>query len=217
MTDFPYLNRVGKTKDYFDKIIEAGTPSKVSNEWLESLGFKSHNDRYVIGVWKFLGFLDKSNVPTDLWKNYRDQTQSKTVLTQAIQTGYRELYEMYPDANKKTRTTLSSFFITKTGKAQATIDLMVNTFIGLCTLAGLEVAQPSPAELKPEKAVRPMRTEKQIASSPIAPTPIPIAEKTKTIGEIHINIQLVLPATTDPSIYDQLFESLKKHLLSDGK
>ena len=39
-----------------------------------------------------------------------------------------------------------------------------------------------------------------------------------TVGQrevaVTVNIQLVLPATKDGSIYDSVFESLRKHILS---
>jgi len=33
---------------------------------------------------------------------------------------------------------------------------------------------------------------------------------------VNVNIRLELPATQDASVYDKIFESLKKHILASG-
>jgi len=200
MSEIAYTPLAGKIKVYFDKFQEAGIPPKVDAKWLASLGFKSGNDYYITKVLRFIGFIDDSNVPTDLWRMYKDTTKARAVLAEAIRTGYKELFDTYPDANRKDREALYAFFSSKTGKAKATVDVIVNTFTNLCQLADFEKelpkmkAEPSKIEV-PQKAV--IRPEKGV------------------ISEMHINIQLHLPATTDSTVYDNLFKSLKKHLLSE--
>lgn len=92
---------------------------------------------------------------------------------------------------------LYAFFSSKTGKSKRTVDLMVKTFVNLCQLADFEVV-PTKPKVEPTKPELPSITSKIKG----------------VIPEIHINIQLHLPATDDPSVYENLFKSLKKHLLS---
>lgn len=195
MSEIPYTPLAGKIKEYFVKFQEAGVPPKVNRAWLNSLGFSSGNDYYIIRVLKFIKFIDASNVPTDLWKRYKNPREAGSVLAQGIREGYKSLFGVYEDAHRKDREAIYAFFSSKTGKSKVTVDLMVNTFANLCQLADFE-AVPTKPEL-PEKA--------QVRITPKIKSVIP---------EIHINIQLHLPATDDPSIYENLFKSLKKHLLS---
>jgi len=200
MSEIPYTPLAGKIKEYFDKFQEVGVPSKVNKEWLKSVGFASGNDYYIIKVLKCIRFVDESNVPTDFWKMYKDPTKARVVLAQAIREGYKELFETYPDAYRKDREALYAFFSSKTGKAKATVDLMVSTFMNLCQLADFEAEAPKLEMLKPtapEKPIPHIKPEKSV------------------ISELHINIQLHLPATTDPTVYDNLFKSLRKYLLSE--
>jgi hypothetical protein len=204
MSEIPYTPLTGKIKEYFDRFQEVGitATTKINRAWLKSIGFTSGNDSYIISVLKFIGFVDASNTPTDLWRMYKDPTKARTVLAQAIKEGYKELFETYPDANRKDREALYAFFISKTGKAKATVDLMVNTFTNLCQLADFEVEAPKlgleiPKPTVFEKPVTYVKPEKGV------------------ISELHINIQLHLPATTDSTIYDNLFKSLRKYLLSE--
>lgn len=86
---------------------------------------------------------------------------------------------------------------------------MVATFQNLCKLADFGVETPRIEEPKTEVVVK--KEEK-----PEAETKVDAGEKHfKTLKEIHINIQLHLPETKDATIYDNLFKSMKKYLLSD--
>jgi len=57
----------------------------------------------------------------------------------------------------------------------------------------------------------------------ITPTPTPGAAPTPTVQlpvtkeagvNLNVNIRLELPATQDAEVYDKIFQSLKKHLLT---
>jgi len=201
MSEIPYTPIPAKMKEYFTKFQEVGTPSKANSEWLKSIGFAGGNDWYIIKILRFIGFIDASNIPTELWKNYKDPTKAGAVLAQGIREGYKELFETYPDANRKDREALYAFFASKTGKAKKTVDCMVTTFTNLCQLADFKAEAPkiplvSPKAAVPEKPAVGTKPEKGF------------------ISEMHINIQLHLPATNDSTVYDALFKSLRKNLLS---
>jgi len=196
MSEIPYTPLPGKIKEYFDKFQEVAVPEvKVNAEWLSILGFKGGNDWYITKILKYIGFIDSSGMATDLWRQYKDPTRSRAVLAQGIRQGYKDLFSTYPDAQRKDREALYAFFSSKTGKAKRTVDLIVNTFVNLCQLADFEKEAP-PTLTLPLKGGEGLRLEKGM------------------IPEIHINIQLHLPPTSDSTVYDSLFKSLKKNLLS---
>lgn len=202
MVEAPYTPLTGKIKSYFDKIMEVGVPEKANRDWLITLGFRSGNDVYILSILKYIGFTDSSNIPTEMWKNYRSPSESGAILAQAIKNGYSELFQTYSDAYNKDRNTLYSFFSGKSAKAELTINQIVSTFINLCKLADFEKI-PSPSVTKSiEEGKVPVTTKR---------------ESQPALREIHINIQLHLPATNDSSVYDRIFESLKKHLMTDEK
>lgn len=202
MSEIPYTPLAGKIKEYFAKIQETKVPPKVDTDWLKSIGFGSGNDSYILKVLKHIGFVDDSKVPTDLWKEYKDPTKSHAVLAQAIRQGYKDLFDTYEDAHRKDNEALYAFFSSKTGMAKRTVDLMVNTFTNLCQLADFE-KEISQIERRPPKVFSPQKGG------------IGVKPANGIISEMHINIQLHLPATSDQTVYDNLFKSLRKHLLSD--
>jgi len=198
MSEFPYTPLTGKIGKYFDKIQEVAVPNKVDSNWLKSVGFKSGNDTYVLRIWRFIGFIDNSGVPTDFWREYKNPKEAKKVLAKAIMQGYQELFATYPDAYKKDKETLYAFFSSKSGKAKSVINKMVTTFINLCNLADFEGVALEPSGKPEEKEGEGARK--------IPPIPQGVT--------LNVNIQLTLPATDDASVYDKIFKALKEHLLS---
>ena len=196
MADFPYVPNPAGLKKFFAHIQSAGVPEKVTIKYLEKVGFKSTNDRYIIGVLTFLGFTDSSGVPTDMWSKYRSRSNAATTLAGAIQSRYDDLFQTYPDAYRKDNEALRNYFSPHTKVAERTLGLIVSTFKALCELANFEGAEPVQRR-KPEG--------KPAGARPPAPSQLPA---------VNINIQLQLPATDDATIYDKLFAALKKHLLS---
>jgi len=203
----PYTVLPSKIGEYFKKIQEVGVPtSKVDIAWLRQLGYNSGNDNYLLNILKFLRFTDQTGIPTDVWKQYKIPTQSNSIMGEAIKTSYKELFALYPDAFRKDREALYAFF-SSTGKAKRTIDSMVTTFQNLCKLATFEAVPVTKVPIVIEEG----KTE------PVIPKVATKVVAQKGFNEIHINIQLHLPETNDAKVYDSLFKSLRKHLLSDDE
>src|SRR4051812_15076734 len=98
MADFPYTTTPKSIRPFFNHIQGAGVPTKVTQQYLESTGFKSTNDRKLIGVLKFLGFIDGGGTPTETWKRFRSKASGGAVLASALRSTYKSLFETYPDA-----------------------------------------------------------------------------------------------------------------------
>lgn len=197
MAKAPYTPSPNNVKEFFKVIQSLGIPPKVDRAYLPTIGFKSANDRYLIGVAKGLGFIDASGIPTQIWHNFRDKDKAPKVMASVIKTAYTELYATYPNANEKDDKALENYFASKMKVAVSVARFMVRTFRLLCEFA----------DLKAVPVVEPVTTPatpKEAAEIPTGVRPI----------TININIQLSLPATEDASIYEKLFAALKKHLFS---
>ncbi len=205
MAEFAYTPQPARIPKFFQHIQGTGVPTKVTQKYLETAGFKSKNDRYLISLVRRLGFTDGSNGPIDAWRAYRRRDQANTVMAAAIKATYAGLFDMYEDAWRKDKEAIHNYFKGEaTGVGDATVDLMVRTFTTLCQLADFGAAPE--AAVSAAEAVAP----RAVASKKVVVRP--------TSGEapltVNLNIQLQLPATDDASIYDKFFEAMKKHLLS---
>lgn len=208
-----YLITTKNLVPFFNSLITAKAPDSFTQKFLESLEFKSTNDRLYIGLLKGLGFLDENAVPTERYYKFLDQSQSKQVLAEAIKESYDDLFAVNIKANDLTVQEVKNKLRTLTqGKnSDQVLSLMANTFKALVDYAEWGTAIKK-GEEKKEKP-----TEQK--AEPAKETP-PLQEETEeeNVGgklhkvQLHYNIQIHLPESRDPAVYDTLFKSLKKHL-----
>lgn len=95
-----YLVTTKNLESFFNSLITAKAPSSFTQKFLESLEFKSTNDRLYINLLKNLGFLDANGAPTERYFKFLDQSQSKRVLAEAIQEAYSDLFGVNVKANE---------------------------------------------------------------------------------------------------------------------
>ena len=208
MAQFPYTPKPSSLIDFLGRIQTVGVPDKVTAKYLTSLGFKSSNDRCIPGILKSLGFIDSSGVPQDRWRNYRDKKQAAAELATAIREAYSQLFSVYPDAYRRDDEALRDFFASSTSVGEKAILFMATTFRKLCDLADFRAASESSPS--PECAAAPTA---ELLSEKVHVDDIQTSMAQRGIA-VNINIQLSLPETKDDSIYDKIFASLKRHLLS---
>jgi hypothetical protein len=197
MTKAPYTPTPQNVKTFFETIQGLGIPPKVNQAYLPTIGFKSANDRYLVGVSKSLGFVDTAGKPTTKWRDFKDKTKAPKVMADAIKTTYADLYSTYPDADKKDDDTLQNYFASTSGVADSVGRLMVRTFKNLCEFADFEA----------------VAVEEHV-TTPTAPAVEKVVEIPPGVQPftLNINIQLQLPATEDATIYEALFSALKKNI-----
>ena len=197
MANFPYITNQQRVKKFFEGIPKKRVPDKVTLKYLKEIGYSSTNDRPLIPISKFVGFVDNAGVPTAKWQQYRDERRAKYILAEGIREGYSGLFNLYDDAYRKDEEALKSYFRENTTVSDSVVTLIVRTFKTLCEMADFSGdrmrARPTDSEI----------TEKQTES----PEP--------GLNEIqmNINIQLTLPESKDPEVYELLFKALAEHVL----
>lgn len=185
----------------------AGVPPKMTLQYLESVGFKSKNDRPLITIFRALGFIDASGTPTDRWRAYRDKGKSRGILAAAITEAYSSLFETYPDAYRRDNEALRNYFSTHSSNLNdKTLQLVVRTFKTLADNA--DFGSPAAAHEILEGTTTLERT-----------TTRRIERESSGSGglTININIQLQLPASEDGSVYEKFFEAMNKTILARGR
>ncbi len=177
MAEFPYTPNPAVLKKFFAHIQSAGVPEKVTIKYLEQVGFKSTNDRYIIGLLKFLGLLDSSGVPGKVWQGYRNRSTNARTLAGAIRSGYSDLFRTFPDAYRKDNEAIRNYFSAHSKVAERTLGLIVSTFKSICDLADFEGAEtPEPTEEAETPEVPPTLTENALTARPPASPRAPCGE-----------------------------------------
>ncbi len=206
----PYVDATGKLSDIFTEIKKASVPPKFTQDFLSTvLGLTSSSYRAMIPLLKKLDFLTGDSIPTQAYKDYRDDNLSETVLAEKVKSAYADLYRASEYAHKLNREELSNKLRTLlgAGKEDKNISKVAGTFLELVKLSNFD---------KPKKT-KPVEPEKeQIKESPIPKTETHIEpiRVNKKFG-ISYTINLNLPATTEIEVYNSIFKALKENLLDE--
>ena len=206
MTDYPYMISNNKIAPILEKIRSSATPDKFTQEWLKQLGFASSNDRAFIPLLKKLGFITDDGAPTQYYSKLRDSATAKKVLADRIKSLYSDVFAVNINADSQTDETLKGIFSRVTGKDEKAVARIQATFKALCSQADFAI-EISDVELVAEKEASKDTINNSVES--IQDTERNIYRK----PDFHYNIQIHLPATTEISVYNAIFKSLKENLL----
>lgn len=197
-TEYPYMVSNNKIQPILNTIETAAKPKKFTNNLLKQLGFASSNDRAIIPLLKRLKFLQDDGTPTDLYDQLRDKTSRFYILGVQVRELYSDIFAINTDIHKASEDETKGAISRVTGKDETSVTRYYATFKALTKIANFTTApksKPKPGEESPEKEI-PGKPDEQISKE----------------ASFHYNVQIHLPATTDISVYNAIFKSLKEHL-----
>lgn len=203
-----YLNTTKNFDKIMNSILNAKAPERFTNKFLEDLGFKSSNDRLLIGVLKSIGLLDENSQPTQRYYEFLDQSKSKKVIREGIEEAYEDLFNVKKDAQNMTNDEVKNKLktLTQGQKGDKVIRCMAMTFKTLCDYA--DWTEETNKDKIENVEARPKQNENK---HKINNDNSSMEKETKM--NLHYNIQIHLPETTNMAVYDAIFQSLKQHLL----
>lgn len=203
MVKYPYIPSMRPLRKFLQDIQTMGTPPKINSSALSQMGLKTSNASYIPPILKFIGFIDDSGGPTENYKNFKKKETGRSVMAGALKGAYADLFQLYPDAQLREFDVLRDFFVGTTDAGASAVKYTVETFKTLCDFADFgAVSTSATTQQKP--------TLTQIA--PPLPVQLPISREGGV--NVNVNIKFELPITKDSDVYDKIFESLKKHLLT---
>lgn len=203
-----YLTSSKNLAALLDAIKTAQAPEVFNLRFLEGLGFPSSNDRLIVGVLQALGFLNSDKKPTERYFQFLDQTQSDLILAEGIRHAYSDLFLVNNSAHKMPKSDVVNKFrtLTQGQYSESVLDKMGLTFSELVKLADFEAKPATRQAASPRDSAEPPTDEPEEAMR--------MEQKPKlSFGGLHYNIQIILPESRDPKVYDALFRSLREHLM----
>lgn len=217
MASYPAIHDPGIIEKLLDVIESRDPPGVVDIDFLESAGLRRETDEQLMQLLEFLGYLDESHRPTNLWRQSRDRTRAPALLGNAVRAAYWKLFDSYPDAAETTDgSTLMSFFREQTGADERTAAYMILTFKVLCDLSDFEAAEdeealppreePEPQEPPPREPDRPAEPEE--GGGPM----VQPREMERPQGAAGPPEKIVLQLEVDVSSEPELAELVKKVL-----
>lgn len=192
------------------KIVEGTAPEKFTLEHLKGLGFRSSNDRAFVPLLKDLGFLAADGTPTNLYHDYRDKSRSTTIMAKALLETYADLFTINENPTQNDRPVIEGKFKSTHNATDRVAQQQAATFFALLKLADLPAARRAPPS--PPAEDRSGQEQAEVKDRPPSLSNRPV--ESGSLG-LRYNIQVHLPPTKDPEVYNAIFKALREHLLVD--
>lgn len=210
MAQLPYMISASVARKILEKIKEAPTPSKFTPNYLSTtLGFEGANDKAFVSYAKSLGFLDAAGVPTTLYKQFRNPSLSAGALARGLMSAYKPLYERNERFYELSKQKLLELVCEETGydHDNITAKRITNTFLEVKKLANFSEIDGS---VQADDAEEDEQQEDQ--EVPTDGDAVSLRHQVGKLG-LSYNINLILPNTDDPKVFNAIFKSLKDNLL----
>lgn len=208
----PYLVSVGLIPKVFEKIQIAKRPERFTQDFLETkLGHSGGSARALIPLLKRLGFLASDGSPTSLYDQYRNSETQGAAVAEGMKHAFSELFDRNEYVYELPRDKLTSLVIEITGaaKGESTTKKIVSTFAALNEMADFD------QDLR--KSDSQERIQEELASAVRIPGEANSIPTNSVDGQVDFRVaytvNLNLPETSDPDVFNAIFKALKENLL----
>jgi len=206
MSMLPYVTSPGNIDKALNGIKSAAVPERVSQDFVKTiLKIPGGSGDQMTSFLKKLGFTNGDGSPNELYRRFRNPTFSGNAIATSIRTAYAPLYVRNEFMHELNDSALLGLVVQETGQAH---DSSAAKLISSC--------------IKHLKAFADFTTKPEVDPQPIsklAPPPPDERRGSAERGPLALNlgytINLNLPASSDPEVFDAIFKSLKTHLLRD--
>jgi len=202
----PYMALPSVIPKILAKIDEAKRPERFTQDYLATmLGFPGGNQLAFLPMLKRMGFLEQDGTPTKLYDQYRNDETKARALAAGVRNAYSAVFDRNEFAYNLSKEKFAALVTEMTGQAKDSPvgKLIVTTFFTLKEGADFENGLDSE---KPKQ--EPIVIAKPNAASE------PARELSDAVEfKVGYTINLNLPETTNPDVFNAIFKSLKEHLL----
>ena len=206
-----YLTSFKNLPAILDSIKAAQAPERFTIKFLQDIGYTSAADRLIIKMLKVLGMLRESGEPTQAYHEFLDPSQSGRVLADGLRSAYSDLFQINKNAQNMGLADVRAKFktISQGAFSDDVLGKMANTFISFAKHADFDAA---PSESDGVDSALEDQDEGQTPAGARMPPADRVDRTPKTGTRLVYDINIHLPATRDPAVYDALFASMSKHL-----
>lgn len=207
----PYLVAPGSIRKCLDQIKKASTPERVTQDFVQTkLGIKGGTGAALIPFLKKIGFINSDGTPSELYKRFRNPTESGTAVADAIKRGYSSLYEMDEYTHDLPDAELKGLVLQATGLGEESpvVSLVQRTFKNLKEYADFNLRAVE-AKQQHDGSKNEPASDRSGASRTSATSPLGM--------NLSYTVNLNLPATGDIAVFNAIFRSLKENFLGDDQ
>jgi hypothetical protein len=216
MSNLPYVVSPGNVPKALEAITAAATPDKVSQNFVKTiLKIPGGSGDQMASFLKKIGFADAGGSPTDIYKKFRNESSRGRAAAESLRIGYAPLYRRNEFLHELPDKDLKGLILEETGlSADSSVPGYILSCIkSLKKFANFESNElgDNDEEMKEKPEIYRMATYGGNNSDPP-----PTSNISKAVGlSVGYNINLNLPATSDISVFNAIFKSLRENLLKE--
>ena len=208
----PYMLSTGLIPKILEKIQNARRPERFTQDFLGTkLGQPGGSAGAIIPLLKRMTFLGSDGVPSPLYDQFRNTETQGFAIAQGMRSAFSELFDRNEYVYDLPRDKLVGLIIEITGgtKGDSRTQKIVATFLALRELADFESETPETLTPGPDSD-----TPESTSNSNKLQTPAHFANTDNVELRIGYTINLNLPETNDPEVFNAIFKALRDNLLS---
>lgn len=158
-----------------------------------------------------MGFLGSDGVPTSLYDQFRNTETQGFAVAEGMRNAFGELFDRNEYVYEMSRDKLTGQVIEITGgaKEDRTIQAIVGTFLTLKELADFEGQAPEKPTPEPAKPEAPPSAQIPATAHGTAS----VTDGGNVELRVGYTINLNLPETKDPEVFNAIFKALRDNLL----
>jgi hypothetical protein len=208
MANLPYVTSPGNIDRALNQIKKAPVPERISQDFVKTiLKIPGGSGTQITTFLRKIGFASSDGTPSDLYKKFRNPAQSEAAVAAAIRIAYAPLYAHNEFMHELPDEGLLGLVTEATGLAHDSnvVKLIYTCIKNLKGFANFDtVSEPTLKQPAQDLSVKSVESQK--------PETTP-----QSFGlNLGYTINLNLPATSDPEVFNAIFKSLKDHLLSSS-
>jgi hypothetical protein len=207
MASLPYVSSPGNIDKALNGIKSAAVPERVSQDFVKTiLKIPGGSGDQMTSFLRKLGMANSDGSASDLYKRFRNPTSSGDAVASAIKSAYAPLYVRNEFMHELSDADLLGLVVEETGQAHdaPSVRLAFSCIKHLKAFASFSASVND----NPLTLANPDEAERSSSEQPFD------NRRASSLGlNLGYTINLNLPATSDPDVFDAIFKSLKEHLL----
>jgi hypothetical protein len=211
MANLPYVTAPGNIEKALLAIKSAAVPERVSQDFVKTiLQIKGGSGNQMTSFLKKIGFVSADGGPSDLYKKFRNPASTGRAAAEAIKIGYGPLYVRNEYMHKLNDEQLRGLILEETGQGDdsSAIGLVLAAIKYIKKFADFDATEPK-VSTEPSLSLTPSNKNGEAPNNPSAAS-------SQSIGlNLGYTINLNLPATSDVSVFNAIFKSLRENLLQN--
>lgn len=228
MAAFPYAQSLDALSQVVSRLRKS-FPEKVDASYLKQLGLAPNNESYIVNTLRFIGVVNKESMRTEAAHDLfvKSDEEFSAGFARIVKDAYQGLFDLYADdAWLQGSAKLVNFFRAKDKSSEGVGARQAKTFMKLAEISGMRPVQQAPGNGAGSKSNNSTPRQKK-RTEPKADGPIRGQDAPPAMGpaeaisnpawgtpvSLAVKIEVNLPATSDQSVYDAIFKSIRGNLI----